>query len=643
MIRILIVDDQKTVRESLKALLKLTPDLQVIGTADNGQEAIAKVGRLFPDVVLVDMEMPGLDGTATTKIICQNFPGVRVIVLSMHDEDYYVAQAVKAGAMGYLIKNTPAHELAEAIRTVHKGYAQIGPGLLNKIITVNAQPLMLESKQITAPEQPSRSRLNQLSPSPFILLGQKKRHYLAIWLIGNILLWGASLLYLIFKSPTYSSSWTIALPATASSTSINLPEIGQASSQNQSPFSNVASDPRENYKLLAVSNDVVSLAAENFQMTPEEFGNPAVKILDNTTLMELSIEGSTPEESQAKAVAVHQAFKKVLERLKKIESSEPDKNALEAVDNARTRLENARQELADYQESTGLNSNAQLENLANSIEQMRVEKAQLTTQQQRAQGKSKQLLRELKLSPKAAQDILSLHSDRLFGQYLENYSQAQTELVNLQAKFLPSHPTVIAQQEDVLSAETALLQRASSVLGRPINLVTLNQLGLKSDSNQNNSQKENLIKELIDLQGEEQGIREQAQELDRQIAQLEIRQKQRSRSGSQLDRLKKNVQIAEAVYSTALTQLEINQSNTANLYPPISLMTQPSLPTKPSSPKTILILLGSATGSFFLTVALLSLWQRDRRNYDFLFSNNGKVNNKTSFNSLDSFEITLKQ
>lgn len=657
MIRILLVDDQKTVRESFRALLDSIPDFQVVGAVDSGRAAIAQVEKLHPDLILVDIEMPDLDGIATTQIICQQFAGVRVIILSMHDKDNYVTQALKAGAMAYLFKNTPAEQLEETIRSVYRGYAQVKPGLLNQIIAVSAEPIVVNSEKNRSVDKVSASGTIQqsarelLKPTSVNSQGKKKPFfYLKIWLVGNIFLWSASLLYLKFKPPTYSSIWTIALPGTASSTSINLPEIGQASSQNQSPFSNLVSDPRENYKLLANSEDVVKPAAASLQMTPKEFGEPVVKILDNTTLMEFKIKGSTPQESQAKAIAVHQALKNNLDRLKNIESTKPDQNILNRIEVAQSRLEKARQELADYQESSGLNSNIQLENLANSIEQMRVDLAQLRTQQQRAQGKSNQLLQKIKLSPEEAQDALSLHSDRLFTQYLDNYSQIKTELVNLEAKYLPSYPLVIAQQEDSQAAEAALLQRASSLLGRGVDLTTLSRFGLNGNSNQNNSQKENLLGELINLQGEEQGLESQAQELKQQIAQLETQQKQRSRSGSKLDRLRKNVQIAEAVYSSTLTQLEINQTNTSNLYPPISLLTQPNLPIEPSSPNTKLVLLGSLIGSLFLTTALLSLWWRDRYQQHLLsldaVSNNNHRNynhHQVSSNSLDSLDIVSRR
>ncbi|GAB4243145.1 MAG: hypothetical protein Kow0049_32630 [Stanieria sp.] len=133
-IRILIVDDQKMIREGLKALIKTEEDFEVVGTAEDGEDAIQQVESLQPNIVLMDMEMPGLDGMSATQVICEQFPNIKVLVLSTYDNQEYVARSLGAGAMGYLLKGTPAKELTEAIRSVYRGYAQIGPGAFQKIL-----------------------------------------------------------------------------------------------------------------------------------------------------------------------------------------------------------------------------------------------------------------------------------------------------------------------------------------------------------------------------------------------------------------------------------------------------------------------------------------------------------------------------
>ena len=119
MINILLVDDQALLCEVLKTWLDVEEDLIVAGVAHDGQEAIAKVEELRPDIVLMDIDMPKMDGLNATKIICQRFPEVKVIVLSGHDDDDYLGRSLESGAKGYLLKNTTAEELVLKIRSIY--------------------------------------------------------------------------------------------------------------------------------------------------------------------------------------------------------------------------------------------------------------------------------------------------------------------------------------------------------------------------------------------------------------------------------------------------------------------------------------------------------------------------------------------
>ncbi len=140
MIRLLLVDDQSLIRRGMKALLKTDPDLNVVGEAENGEAAIAIVEALQPDVVLMDVRMPIMDGVAATKIMGQRFPQTKVLILTTFDDDEYVAQAIRFGASGYLLKDTPFEELTQSIRLVHKGYTHLGPGLASKMMAAAIAP-----------------------------------------------------------------------------------------------------------------------------------------------------------------------------------------------------------------------------------------------------------------------------------------------------------------------------------------------------------------------------------------------------------------------------------------------------------------------------------------------------------------------
>ena len=134
MIRLLLVDDQTLVRQGLKVLLEVHEDLKVIGEAENGRQAVEQVEALRPDMVLMDVRMPEMDGVAATQLIRQRFTDVKVLVLSTFDDDDYVNRAMQFGAVGYLLKDTDSEELAQAIRLANKGFTQLGPGLFEKAV-----------------------------------------------------------------------------------------------------------------------------------------------------------------------------------------------------------------------------------------------------------------------------------------------------------------------------------------------------------------------------------------------------------------------------------------------------------------------------------------------------------------------------
>jgi DNA-binding NarL/FixJ family response regulator len=134
MIRILVADDQNLIRQALQVYLETESDLTVVGHAEDGLTALEKMEELSPDIALVDLDMPGMDGLTTTRIASQRFSKTKVLVFSSHDREEYINDAIQAGARGYLLKSTPAEELASAIRYVNKGYFHLGPGLFEKLI-----------------------------------------------------------------------------------------------------------------------------------------------------------------------------------------------------------------------------------------------------------------------------------------------------------------------------------------------------------------------------------------------------------------------------------------------------------------------------------------------------------------------------
>ena len=133
-IRLLIVDDQRLMREGLRTLLELEHGFEVVGEADTGQAALDVYADILPDVVLMDIRMPGMDGVEATRRLCERWPEARVIILTTFDDDAYVFEGLRAGAVGYLLKDLSGQELANAVRTVFNGGGLIEPTVAKRVI-----------------------------------------------------------------------------------------------------------------------------------------------------------------------------------------------------------------------------------------------------------------------------------------------------------------------------------------------------------------------------------------------------------------------------------------------------------------------------------------------------------------------------
>jgi DNA-binding NarL/FixJ family response regulator len=133
-ITVLIVDDHAIMRDGIRALLGVNDDIEVVGEAAEGKEAISKVQELNPDVIIMDVAMPGMDGMEATRQIVKNNPKAKVLVLTQHDNKEYVLTAIKAGAVGFILKRALGSELVSAIRTVYKGDTVLYPSVAAALV-----------------------------------------------------------------------------------------------------------------------------------------------------------------------------------------------------------------------------------------------------------------------------------------------------------------------------------------------------------------------------------------------------------------------------------------------------------------------------------------------------------------------------
>src|SRR5688572_9886675 len=134
-VRVLVVDDQRLMRDGIASLLSIQEGIEILGTASNGQEAVEQAISLQPDVILMDVRMPVMDGVAATSEIHRQAPSCQILMLTTFDDEEYIIQALQAGASGYLLKDVPAHDLAKAVISAHNGIYQLDAAVASKMVS----------------------------------------------------------------------------------------------------------------------------------------------------------------------------------------------------------------------------------------------------------------------------------------------------------------------------------------------------------------------------------------------------------------------------------------------------------------------------------------------------------------------------
>ncbi|WP_336793892.1 response regulator transcription factor [Gordonia malaquae] len=151
-IRVLVVDDEQLVRAGFALLIDATPDLAAVGEAGDGGEAVRAARRLRPDVVVMDIRMPGIDGLEATRLITVDVDAPRILIVTTFDEDDHVFAALRGGASGFLLKDTPPEELVDAIRTVARGDALLAPTITRRLITEFVRTPQSATRRSTVPD-----------------------------------------------------------------------------------------------------------------------------------------------------------------------------------------------------------------------------------------------------------------------------------------------------------------------------------------------------------------------------------------------------------------------------------------------------------------------------------------------------------
>lgn len=431
--------------------------------------------------------------------------------------------------------------------------------------------------------------------------------YLAIAAALNAAVWGLAL-YLLQDAPRlYTSRSSIVLAPTSRAQ-------GSASEPTaRGDHSDATIDQREtakaSYTLIATTDEVRRAAAARLGMTANQFGRPWVEDVKGTTLLNVSIAGSTPEEAQKKAQALYEALQERLIQLRLQQSAELDTGFESALGVVRKKLETAQLRLSDYKIRSGLASKEQIDQLASNIEALRRLRIEAIAQQRDATARSQQLSGSFNLSAQLATEAFALRADALFQASLRAYSEATTQLAAVSAKFGPNHPLVVQAASQQAAAASALQNRGQLLLGHPTDLAAIARLNIGSSA-QETSPREALFKDIVTHQVEQRGLTARVQALEQQLAQLEQRLNVLSQRSSTLEALDRDVQIAQAMFSSTLAGLQVDKGDIFGSYPPIQIVAEPNLPTAATIPRREPLFIAATLVSLLITTGLLIAWLR---------------------------------
>lgn len=451
----------------------------------------------------------------------------------------------------------------------------------------------------------STEKTNHSSRWSFVVKLFRPFRYVVLGLTINTAIWGFAIVSLKKAKPVYTSEWALIIPGAGTGVNFNLPEIGQASSSSVSAFSSSSSDPRANYNYIITSEPVLNKAATYLKLPPDKFGQPKIKLIDNTTVMKIEITGSTPQESQQKSFALYKALNHRLNMLRTEVVTSRDEGTKASLLASQNKLKEAQTRLSEYKARSALTSVEQIKDLLTNIEQLRKQLAETLAQQQSSAHRLQQLSNNLRLSPQQAADALALQSDQIFQQYLKDYTEASGTLEVFLSKWGMNHPQVIKEQAKWLAAQEAILERSRYILKKDIDKESLEHLYLAIGTG-----RVGLFENLVALDVEHRGIVAQAQALDEQIKLLEKRKKILSQKEATLDGLERNVKIAEAIFSSTLAKVDLSKTDIFVDYPLVQMLVEPTLPEEPSSPRPMFVYAGAFFGSLCATSALIILWWR---------------------------------
>lgn len=434
--------------------------------------------------------------------------------------------------------------------------------------------------------------------------GGRLPRYLVVAMLGIAGLWAPITAYLMLAPERYSSQMALILPGAGSQSSVNLSEIGQASSAAASPYSSSAVSPTVTYKNLLMSRVTAARAAEELGLTADVIGKPRVKLLDQTSLIEFSMTGASPEEAHTRTGAMFEALLAELDELRSDEIERREASTQQTIRQYQVAAEAVRAEITALQTRSGLISEQQYKDVVAGHEQVRKQVGDLEAELNKHDEQIAKLSRLLDIAPQRAAETLRLHTDTEFEALAIATSQEAAAYALVADRFGPQHPKVVNTRLRFSGAKSRMIARGVSVTGfEPA--VLERHVDIARDG-----ERVVLLSRLVSLVADREGLVGELTALRSTLDDGGVRVRQLVEVAAELGSLQRDYKVAEAVFASALARANTSKADVFASYPMVQVAEPATMPWSPSSPKVIIAIAAGVASTMMLLFSLLLGWIR---------------------------------
>ncbi len=429
--------------------------------------------------------------------------------------------------------------------------------------------------------------------------------YLLTTLISIAPIWFLAISYIAFSPKQYAAGMTIILPGDGPNASVNLEQVGQATSTASSPWASSRLSPVESYRKLMMTDTVLRASAEARDLEPNDFPKPKIKLVDQTNLIMVSIRGMSPEGATANAQAFLDSFSDELDRLRKDYAERREGANRSALKQYQDNVAAAQLEILNFQAKTGLASATQYSETLALVDTLGRRLQNVDAEISRRNGEVKALETSLRVSAGRAAAALKLRADPVFQALLEETTATKIVFEKAKRNFGDRHPEYQAAKRRYLSAALPMLQRGEKLTN--LDRKSFRALGDLSA----HSARETMLSTLVDNAAARDGLVAERRELEAQYKEAKSEVQRLSKPAAELDRLLREHQVAEAVFISAIARADTTKTDLFASYPLAQVIEQPYASDEPVSPSTKIGLIAAIAGTFFVACGLTLAWARN--------------------------------